>query len=175
MDEIAASRSTHRVRTVLALAGLAVLVASAIGIYVVTGERTASPEARPRTVVGWASAPQPLPEIRFQDSDGRPYTLSNFRGKVVLLNVWATWCAPCRKEMPALDRLQQTLGGPDFQVVALSIDGGGAAPVRRFYEEIGIQALAIYVDTASWMVRCPWVSTRSSCPRATMRSPMGTM
>ena len=75
------------------------------------------------------------------------HALSDFRGKVVLLNVWATWCAPCRKEMPALDRLQQTLGGAEFEVVALSIDGGGAAAVRRFYDEIGIRSLALYVDS----------------------------
>jgi thiol-disulfide isomerase/thioredoxin len=96
--------------------------------------------------VGWASAPQPVPDIRFQDADGKPHTLSDFRGKIVLLNVWATWCAPCRKEMPALDRLQQMLGGPTFEVVALSINSGGAAVVRQFYDENGIHALGIYVD-----------------------------
>lgn len=133
-------------RAVLAFAGLAVLAASVFGIYLATGERGASPGAGLQSGVGWASAPQPVPDIRFQGADGKPYTLSNFRGKVVLLNVWATWCAPCRKEMPALDRLQYTLGGPEFEVVALSIDSGGAAAVRRFYDEIGIRSLALYVD-----------------------------
>jgi thiol-disulfide isomerase/thioredoxin len=136
----------RRLRMALALVGLAVLGASAIGIYLASGERGALPGARPQTGVGWAKAPQPIPDIHFQDAYGMPHTLSNFRGKVVLVNVWATWCAPCRKEMPALDRLQQKLGGPDFQVVALSIDNGGAATVRRFYDEIGIRTLAIYVD-----------------------------
>jgi thiol-disulfide isomerase/thioredoxin len=122
---------------------------STFGIYLATGERGASPGAGAQTGVGWADAPQTVPDIRFQDADSKPYALSNFRGKVVLLNLWATWCAPCRKEMPALDRLQQMLGGPAFEVVALSIDSGGAAVVRQFYNEIGIRALGIYVDTTT--------------------------
>lgn len=146
MSDLAAPRSGHRLRVGLALAGLAVLAVSAFGIYLTTGERAASPVTAPHTGVGWASAPQPVADIRFQDAEGRPVSLSNFRGKVVLLNVWATWCAPCRKEMPALDRLQQKLGGAEFQVIALSIDNSGPVAVRRFYDEIGIRTLAVYVD-----------------------------
>ena len=143
---IAVSHSARRLRTMLALAGLAVLAASAVGIYGAMGERSAFPVPSPPTGVGWANDPQPVPDIRFQGADGKPYTLSNFRGKVVLLNVWATWCAPCRKEMPALDQLQQKLGGAEFEVIALSIDSGGPAAVRRFYDEMGIRSLAVYVD-----------------------------
>ena len=146
MSDLTVPRPAHRLRAALALAGLAVLAVSALGIYLATGERGAPPAALPQTGVGWASAPELIPDIRFQDADGKPLALSEFRGKVVLLNVWATWCAPCRKEMPALDRLQQQLGGPDFQVVALSIDNGGVAAVQRFYDEIGIRTLAVYVD-----------------------------
>lgn len=142
MNDAVGLASSHRLRRALALAAVVLLAASVWEIYRAVGERAVGP----RTEVGWASAAQPVPDIRFQGADGKPYTLSNFRGKVVLLNVWATWCAPCRKEMPALDRLQQTLGGPDFQVVALSIDSGGATVVRQFYDEIGIRALAVYVD-----------------------------
>jgi thiol-disulfide isomerase/thioredoxin len=141
-------RSSRRLQAVLVIAGLVMLGASISGIFRAIGERTASPGAGPQTVVGWASAPQTVPNIRFQGANGKPYALSDFRGRVVLLNVWATWCAPCRKEMPALDRLQQKLGGPEFEVVALSIDGGGAATVRRYYDEIGIHALAIYLDSS---------------------------
>jgi len=65
---------------------------------------------------------------------------------VVLLNVWATWCVPCRKEMPTLDRLQAKLGGKDFLVIPLSIDREGVAPVKRFYQELKFEKLAIYVD-----------------------------
>lgn len=92
--------------------------------------------------------PQPLPEIQFQDGDGQPKTLADFSGKVVLLNIWATWCAPCRKEMPTLDRLQAKLGGPDFDVVALSMDRGGSDKVKKFFAEIGIEHLALNIDTS---------------------------
>ena len=64
----------------------------------------------------------------------------------MVLNVWATWCVPCRKEMPTLDRLQARLGGKDFLVVALSIDRKGVEAVRGFYQEVGVENLAIYVD-----------------------------
>jgi thiol-disulfide isomerase/thioredoxin len=94
------------------------------------------------------TAPKPLRDLAFVDGEGRSMSLAAFRGKVVLLNVWATWCVPCREEMPTLDRLQAALGGPDFQVVALSIDRGGAAPVREFYRAVGVEHLAVYVDSA---------------------------
>jgi len=63
-----------------------------------------------------------------------------------LLNIWATWCAPCRKEMPTLDRLQARFGGKDFLAIALSLDREGAPAVRRFYEKLGLEKLGIYVD-----------------------------
>jgi len=91
-------------------------------------------------------APRVMPEVRFQDGAGRPLSLADFRGRVVLLNVWATWCPPCREEMPSLDRLQAKLGGPDFEVVTLSIDVNGVPAVRRFYREVGIKTLKIYID-----------------------------
>lgn len=90
--------------------------------------------------------PRAVPEIGFRDGDGRPVSLADFQGKVVLLNIWATWCGPCREEMPTLDRLQAELGGPDFQVVALSIDRAGIGVVSEFYDEIGVQHLAKYID-----------------------------
>ena len=80
-------------------------------------------------------------------------TLANYKGDIVLLNVWATWCVPCRTEMPALDRLQASLGGPEFAVVPISIDRGGAAKVAGFYSDIGIQNLAIYVDASGNALR----------------------
>jgi thiol-disulfide isomerase/thioredoxin len=94
-------------------------------------------------------APLAVPELQFTDGEGKPRTLADFRGKVVLLNVWATWCLPCRKEMPTLDRLQAAMGGDNFAVLALSIDRGGAETVKKFYAEIGIQHLAVHVDTSS--------------------------
>ncbi|GAB4175316.1 MAG: hypothetical protein Fur0039_17790 [Rhodocyclaceae bacterium] len=85
-------------------------------------------------------------DIGFLDERGRPRRLSEFRGKVVLLNLWATWCPPCRKEMPSLDRLQSALGGADFEVVAVAADRGGIDAVAGFYREVGIRFLRAYAD-----------------------------
>ena len=90
--------------------------------------------------------PRPLPELRFVDGEGRPLTLADFRGKVILLNLWATWCIPCIAEMPTLDRLQAKLGGPDFQVLVLAIDIGGLPVVEKFFRALNLKALGIYVD-----------------------------
>jgi len=90
--------------------------------------------------------PRPVPNLRFIDDKGAPRSLAQFRGKLILLNVWATWCPPCRREMPTLERLQARLGGPEFEVVALSIDKGGRAAVQSFFDEIDVQALKVYVD-----------------------------
>lgn len=90
--------------------------------------------------------PQVMPGFRFEDGNGRSLTLADFAGKVVLLNIWATWCIPCREEMPTLDRLQAELGGPEFEVVALPIDRGGLEAVQEFFSEIGIERLAVYLD-----------------------------
>jgi len=88
-------------------------------------------------------------QLQFKDADGKALSLADFRGRAVLLNVWATWCGPCRKEMPALDRLQAKLSGTDFEVIALSIDRGGLGVVERFFDEIGIANLAIYLDESA--------------------------
>ena len=90
----------------------------------------------------------PIPELQFTDSEQHPRTLADFRNRIVLLNIWATWCLPCRKEMPTLDRLQAELGGPDFEVLALSVNHGGLEKVKRFYVDNGIQHLAIHIDTS---------------------------
>lgn len=92
-------------------------------------------------------APKPVPELSFRNGAGRQIRLADLRGKTVLLNIWATWCVPCRREMPALDRLQAMLGGPDFEVVALSIDRAGLDVVRQFYREIGIKNLGLYINS----------------------------
>jgi thiol-disulfide isomerase/thioredoxin len=96
-----------------------------------------------------AELPNALPELRFEDANGKALTLTDFRGRAILLNIWATWCGPCRKEMPALDRLQEKLGSPSFQVIALSIDSGGLDRVRPFFDKIGIKNLTIYLDRSS--------------------------
>lgn len=90
--------------------------------------------------------PRPIPQAGFVDGEGRAVTLADFKGRVVLLNFWATWCGPCVEEMPTLDRLQGRLGGPEFQVVALSLDEQGLPLVDRFYSKLGIENLEVYLD-----------------------------
>ncbi|MFQ5985052.1 MAG: TlpA family protein disulfide reductase, partial [Alphaproteobacteria bacterium] len=92
------------------------------------------------------ATPSPAPEVRFWEGGWSPLGLADFRGKVVLLNFWATWCPPCRREMPTLDRLQAELGGPDFEVVALSVDRGGGPQVEAFFEQLNLTNLKLYVD-----------------------------
>ncbi|MBN9563488.1 MAG: TlpA family protein disulfide reductase [Alphaproteobacteria bacterium] len=91
-------------------------------------------------------APRPLPTVRFIDGTGRNRSLADLRGHPLILNIWATWCVPCRKEMPTLDRLQATLKGSDALVVPLSIDSKGLPAVEAFYREIGITSLGTYVN-----------------------------
>jgi len=93
--------------------------------------------------------PREIPPLVFADDVGRQRTLEEFRGNVILLKVWATWCGPCRKEMPTLDRLQARLGGSQFQVIALSVDRGGPDAVRRFYAETGVRHFALFIDSAA--------------------------
>jgi thiol-disulfide isomerase/thioredoxin len=93
-----------------------------------------------------ASEPRPVPELTFFDEAGNEVTLADFAGDVVVLNLWATWCAPCRREMPSLDRLQAALGEDGLTVIALSLDRGDVAKVRAFFEELEIANLAIYRD-----------------------------
>jgi thiol-disulfide isomerase/thioredoxin len=90
--------------------------------------------------------PEALPEITFTDGAGKPMSLADFKGRKVLLNLWATWCAPCRKEMPALERLQKELGSERFEVVALSVDRGGIEASKKFLDQIKVSALGLYVD-----------------------------
>ena len=91
-------------------------------------------------------APKTFPALRFLDEAGQHISLASFHGKFVLLSIWATWYVPCQKEMATLDRLQAKLGGPHFQVVPVSIDTGGLAPVKEFYARFQIQHLGIYLD-----------------------------
>ena len=95
--------------------------------------------------------PEALGDIAFVDGTGAAKTLADFKGRVVLLNVWATWCVPCRKEMPALDRLQKDLGSDKFEVVALSVDRGGVEASRKFLDSIAVSSLKLYVDPTAKM------------------------
>ena len=92
------------------------------------------------------AAPQPLPPLTFQSMDGKEASLADFAGKVVVLNLWATWCAPCREEMPGLDRLQAQFADRDVVVLALSVDRAGPERVQQFIDEIDAKRLHVYRD-----------------------------
>jgi thiol-disulfide isomerase/thioredoxin len=96
-----------------------------------------------------AQEPRRLPDLAFTDGQGKAVKLSDRRGQVTLINLWATWCVPCRKEMPALDALQTKLGDKDFEVVAINLDTGDRAKPRKFLDEIGIKHLAYYEDPST--------------------------
>lgn len=96
--------------------------------------------------------PKPLPDIAFADSAGKPLKLSDWKGRVVLVNLWATWCAPCRKEMPDLARLQQQLGSDQFEVVAISVDRKGAEASSAFLKETDADNLSLYVEPSTRIV-----------------------
>lgn len=92
------------------------------------------------------AAPKPLPPLTFETLDGQPVSLADFAGKVVVLNLWATWCAPCREEMPSLDRLQAQFADRDLVVLALSVDRAGPERVQKFLDEVGVKHLHVYRD-----------------------------
>jgi len=130
-----------------AAAALAVI---AIAVVAVVGLRTPATVEPPRQ--GWMEAfslNDPLrdaPGMTFRRGDGKTFRMADFRGRVVLVNFWATWCAPCIRELPTLDRLAAALGGPDFAVVAINEDRGGAEIAGPFLEKKGLRNLDLYFD-----------------------------
>jgi thiol-disulfide isomerase/thioredoxin len=156
---------------IIALAAVAGMAIGALGVYVMatqsgnTALTTASTEAscpareeaiaRVDEAIGGevaamlpADPSQPLGDLAFNDSDGAPMTLADLSGKTLLINLWATWCAPCREEMPALDQLQAEMGDEDFEVVAVNIDTGTDEKPQAFLNEIGVADLAYYRDAS---------------------------
>ena len=93
-----------------------------------------------------ATTPLRLPDLAFEDADGNQKKLSDWRGRTVLVNLWATWCVPCRKEMPALDGLETKLGGPDFEVVAVNIDTRDPEKPKNFLKEENLTRLGFFAD-----------------------------
>jgi thiol-disulfide isomerase/thioredoxin len=96
--------------------------------------------------VTMATAPLRLPDLAFEDAGGQPKKLSDWRGRTVLVNLWATWCVPCRKEMPALEELQAKLGGKDFEVVAINIDTRDPEKPKNFLKEANLTRLGYFSD-----------------------------
>jgi thiol-disulfide isomerase/thioredoxin len=162
----AAARSHAVKRLVIVLlggvAGIAVGLAGIYGIGRLTGNAgsagaacKASVETAKRitplirgevAAVAVASAPKLLPALAFDDENGAKKTLADWRGRTVLFNLWATWCVPCRKEMPALDALQGRLGGPSFEVVSVNIDTRDTNKPKAWLKEVGVNRLGYYAD-----------------------------
>lgn len=94
-----------------------------------------------------ADPPQSLKSLAFNGPDGKPMTIADHAGKTVLLNLWATWCAPCRAEMPALDALQKEKGSDSFEVIAVNVDAGDDVKPKKFLGDIGIEKLGFYRDS----------------------------
>jgi thiol-disulfide isomerase/thioredoxin len=93
-----------------------------------------------------ASPPQALGDLAFNAPDGTPMTVAALSGKTLLINLWATWCAPCREEMPALNELQKQRGGDDFEVIAVNVDTGDDEKPKRFLADTRVDALGYYRD-----------------------------
>ena len=152
-----------RLVSLAAAAGILVVLA---GIYGIGRLRSNPADAACRPAVDTASRIAPLvhgevaalavaqtpfrvPDLTFKDAEGRDKTLADWHGRTVLLNLWATWCVPCRREMPALDALEQKLGGPDFEVVAVNIDTRDPQKPLTFLKDIGVSHLAYYADQSA--------------------------
>lgn len=100
-----------------------------------------------------AAQPKPMPEIDFAAPDGAKVRLADFKGRTALLNLWATWCVPCRLEMPALDNLQGKLGGADFTVVPVNVDTARLDRPKAFFEDTGVKNLTLYADNQAAIVQ----------------------
>jgi thiol-disulfide isomerase/thioredoxin len=150
-------------RATFALCGLLAVLAGIYGIGRLRGN-PADAECRPAVniasrlaplargeVAAFAVAKTPfrVPDIAFKDAAGHDKTLADWRGRTVLLNLWATWCVPCRKEMPALAALQQKLGGPSFEVVAVNIDTRDPDKPKAWLQQAGVTGLAYYADASA--------------------------
>jgi thiol-disulfide isomerase/thioredoxin len=160
------SFAKKRLALVLAggVAGVAVGLAGVYGIGTLTRNAGANTACKPAlelagkvapfargevAAVNIAKSPLKVPDLAFQDANGKPLTLADWRGRTVLLNLWATWCVPCRKEMPSLDALQTRLGGPNFEVVTVNIDTRDTDKPKAWLKEVGVSKLNYYADPAA--------------------------
>jgi thiol-disulfide isomerase/thioredoxin len=161
MPEQPATRATVMRRIPIAIA--AVLIGGIAGYLGIYGLKGAGGDPTCRAAVDTAKRIAPLahgevaaltmaskglklPDLAFEDGDGKPKKLSDWQGKTVLVNLWATWCVPCRKEMPALDRLQTKLKGPNFEVVAINIDTRDPERPKNFLKDANLTALSYFND-----------------------------
>jgi thiol-disulfide isomerase/thioredoxin len=145
----ASARRRYRLRLGLTAVGALSLLAVVLGLRLsAPGWRSHETSLLNAAGIMPIIPPKPVPRIAFSDGEGRPLSLADFKGRAVLLNFWATWCVPCRREMPALDRRQAKLGGRIFQVLAISVDRQGIAAVQAFYRGLGLRSLGINLDAS---------------------------
>jgi len=162
-EKPAKNRAKRRLAVVAAggFAGVVIGLAAVYGITTFLGNRAGDAQCAPAVATAgriaplargevaaltMATTPLQLPDLAFEDADGKARKLSDWRGKTVLVNLWATWCVPCRKEMPALDELQGKLGGKDFEVVAVNIDTRDPEKPRNFLKEANLTRLNFFND-----------------------------
>lgn len=124
----------------------ALLFTAAVGLWLFSGPGIEFDSGVPRGFVA-LSQPKAAPIAGFKGANGARLSLEDFRGQVVLVNIWATWCGPCRAEMPSLDRLQAMHRSDGLQVLAISVDRDGFKQVRPFYQKRGIRNLKLYIDS----------------------------
>jgi thiol-disulfide isomerase/thioredoxin len=154
-----ASRRWRMVVTAAVMAGIG--ASAAVYVFLGASRNPGDPMCRPALDLADRIAPlahgevaavtvaeeaRKIPTLAFRDGTGAPRSLSEWQGRTVLVNLWATWCVPCRKEMPTLDALEEKLGGPDFEVVAVNIDTRDPDKPKTWLRDIGIGHLAYYAD-----------------------------
>ncbi|HLW93611.1 MAG TPA: TlpA disulfide reductase family protein [Roseiarcus sp.] len=157
---------TRRNAPLLAMAAIVVVVAAGLAVLYGKGapgkdEAAACPKAKATAerlaplahgalaALAVDRAPALAVDISFNAPDGKKLSLADFRGRNILLNLWATWCVPCRSEMPALDKLEAKFGGPDFEVVAVNIDTNRLDRPKAFLTETGVKNLSFYADPSA--------------------------
>ena len=137
------------------LAAIGASVAAVVAAGVLSFASASGPPAFSGGYGGWEAfaEPQPAPKTDFLAPDGTSINLDAYDGRTILVNFWATWCAPCVKELPALDALQQDLGGPDFEVVVISIDRKGLPVAQPFLADLGVTNLKTAADPMGTLAR----------------------
>jgi thiol-disulfide isomerase/thioredoxin len=166
-------KSGPRLIAILAVAGALSLAA----LYLIARPQSndsspdeASPAAQQAVSAGYRSEKTPLPDAVFQNDRGETLSTADFRGRWILLNLWASWCLPCREELPSLDRLQAQLGSKEFEVVAVSMDRNGMEEAEAFLLEAKATHLALYGDPTSKMM---FVLKAVGLPTTFLISPKG--
>ena len=139
----------------IVIAAVIAVLAAAVVLYEMRGGAVQQMAGPPASLAPYAvaKAPAPVPQVAIDDVKGARLALSTFKGKYILLNLWATWCAPCVRELPALAKLKSSVGSDQFDVVAVDVGRGTAADARTFLDAHGAKSLDTYVDSNLALLR----------------------